>query len=81
MKIDFNKNSDGLIPAVIQDNETKTVLMLGYMNEEAYQTTLETKESHVFQSIKKRLWTKGEESGNFLNLIDIKKQIVTMTHF
>jgi phosphoribosyl-ATP pyrophosphohydrolase/phosphoribosyl-AMP cyclohydrolase len=72
MKIDFNKNSDGLIPAVIQDNETKTVLMLGYMNEEAYQTTLETKKVTFFSRSKNRLWTKGEESGNFLNLIDIK---------
>jgi phosphoribosyl-ATP pyrophosphohydrolase/phosphoribosyl-AMP cyclohydrolase len=72
MKIDFNKNNDGLIPAVIQDNETKTVLMLGYMNEEAYQTTLETKKVTFFSRSKNRLWTKGEESGNFLNLIDIK---------
>jgi len=72
MKIDFNKNSDGLIPAVIQDNETKTVLMLGYMNEEAYQKTLDTKKVTFFSRSKNRLWTKGEESGNFLNLIDIK---------
>jgi phosphoribosyl-ATP pyrophosphohydrolase/phosphoribosyl-AMP cyclohydrolase len=72
MKIDFNKNNDGLIPAVIQDNETKTVLMLGYMNEEACQTTLETKKVTFFSRSKNRLWTKGEESGNFLNLIDIK---------
>lgn len=72
MKIDFNKNNDGLIPAVIQDNETKTVLMLGYMNEEAYQKTLDTKKVTFFSRSKNRLWTKGEESGNFLNLIDIK---------
>lgn len=72
MKIDFSKNTNGLIPAIIQDVETKTVLMLGYMNEEAYQKTLETKKVTFFSRSKNRLWTKGEESGNFLNLIDIK---------
>ena len=72
MKIDFNKNSNGLVPAVIQDSETKTVLMLGYMNEEAFNKTLETKKVTFFSRSKNRLWTKGEESGNFLNLIDIK---------
>lgn len=72
MNIDFSKSAHGLIPAIIQDNETKTVLMLGYMNEEAYQTTLETKKVTFFSRSKNRLWTKGEESGNFLNLIDIK---------
>ena len=72
MKIDFNKNNDGLIPAIIQDNETKTVLMLGYMNEEAYKKTLETKKVTFYSRSKNRLWTKGEESGNFLNLLDMK---------
>ncbi len=72
MKIDFNKNPDALIPAIIQDAKTKTVLMLGYMNEEAYNKTLETKKVTFFSRSKSRLWTKGEESGNFLNLIDIK---------
>jgi phosphoribosyl-ATP pyrophosphohydrolase/phosphoribosyl-AMP cyclohydrolase len=72
MKIDFNKNNDGLIPAIIQDNETKTVLMLGYMNEEAYKKTLETKKVTFYSRSKNRLWTKGEESGNFLNLVDMK---------
>jgi phosphoribosyl-ATP pyrophosphohydrolase/phosphoribosyl-AMP cyclohydrolase len=72
MEINFNKNTNGLIPAIIQDVETKTVLMLGYMNEEAYQMTLETKKVTFFSRSKNRLWTKGEESGNFLNLIDIK---------
>ncbi len=72
MKIDFSKNTNGLFPAIIQDIETKTVLMLGYMNEEAYQKTLETKKVTFFSRSKNRLWTKGEESGNFLNLIDIK---------
>jgi phosphoribosyl-AMP cyclohydrolase / phosphoribosyl-ATP pyrophosphohydrolase len=72
MKIDFNKNSDGLIPAIIQDATTKTVLMLGYMNQEAYEKTVETKKVTFYSRSKKRLWTKGEESGNFLNLVDLK---------
>ncbi len=72
MTIDFSKNTDGLIPAIIQDAKTKTVLMLGYMNEEAYNKTLETKKVTFFSRSKNRLWTKGEESGNFLNLVDIK---------
>ena len=71
MKIDFTKNN-GLIPAIIQDNETKTVLMLGYMNQEALDTTLETQKVTFFSRSKNRLWTKGEESGNFLNLVSIK---------
>jgi phosphoribosyl-AMP cyclohydrolase / phosphoribosyl-ATP pyrophosphohydrolase len=72
MNIDYTKNPDGLIPAIIQDATTKTVLMLGYMNEEAYIKTLETKKVTFFSRSKNRLWTKGEESGNFLNLVDIK---------
>lgn len=71
MKIDFTKNN-GLIPAIIQDNETKTVLMLGYMNQEALDTTLSTQKVTFFSRSKNRLWTKGEESGNFLNLVSIK---------
>jgi phosphoribosyl-ATP pyrophosphohydrolase/phosphoribosyl-AMP cyclohydrolase len=65
-------DSQGLIPAIIQDANTKNVLMLGYMNEEAYKKTLETKQVTFFSRSKNRLWTKGEESGNFLNLVDIK---------
>lgn len=72
MKIDFNKNKDGLVPAIIQDSNTGTVLMLGYMNEEAYAETLKSKKVTFFSRSKNRLWTKGEESGNFLNLIDLK---------
>jgi phosphoribosyl-ATP pyrophosphohydrolase/phosphoribosyl-AMP cyclohydrolase len=72
MKIDFDKNSDGLIPAIIQDATTKNVLMLGYMNQEAFDKTQETKKVTFFSRTKKRLWTKGEESGNFLNLVSIK---------
>jgi phosphoribosyl-ATP pyrophosphohydrolase/phosphoribosyl-AMP cyclohydrolase len=72
MNIDFNKNPDGLVPAIIQDVTTKNVLMLGYMNEEALKTTQDTKKATFFSRTKKRLWTKGEESGNFLNVVDIK---------
>lgn len=72
MYIDFNKNNDGLIPAIIQDYKTKNVLMLGYMNEEAYVKTSETKKVTFYSRTKKRLWTKGEESGNFLELVEIK---------
>lgn len=72
MKINFDKNSDGLIPAIIQDATTKNVLMLGYMNQEAFDKTQETKKVTFFSRTKKRLWTKGEESGNFLNLVAIK---------
>ncbi len=72
MDIDFNKNNDGLVPAIIQDATTKNVLMLGYMNQEAYQKTLDTKKVTFYSRTKKRLWTKGEESGNSLDLVDIK---------
>lgn len=70
-QIDFNK-MDGLVPAIIQDASTKNVLMLGFMNEEAYQKTLELKKVTFFSRTKQRLWTKGEESGNFLDVVDIK---------
>ena len=69
--IDFKK-MDGLVPAIIQDATTKTVLMLGFMNEEAYHKTIETKKVTFYSRTKQRLWTKGEESGHFLHLIDIK---------
>ncbi|AXT49393.1 bifunctional phosphoribosyl-AMP cyclohydrolase/phosphoribosyl-ATP diphosphatase HisIE [Aquimarina sp. BL5] len=72
MEINFDKNNDGLVPAIIQDATTKNVLMLGYMNEEAYQKTVETRKVTFFSRTKNRLWTKGEESGNFLNLVNIK---------
>ena len=71
MEINFNKSNDGLLPAIIQDDATKTVLMLGYMNQEAYDKTLATQKVTFFSRSKNRLWTKGEESGNFLNLISI----------
>ncbi|WP_317044364.1 bifunctional phosphoribosyl-AMP cyclohydrolase/phosphoribosyl-ATP diphosphatase HisIE [Flavobacterium hercynium] len=66
------KNTDDLIPAIIQDSETKNVLMLGYMNMESLRKTIETQKVTFFSRSKQRLWTKGEESGNFLNLVDIK---------
>lgn len=72
MKIDFNKNNDGLVPAIIQDANTKNVLMLGYMNEEAYHKTKETGKVTFFSRSKQRLWTKGETSGNFLELVSMK---------
>lgn len=72
MKINFKKNKDGLVPAIIQDVTTKNVLMLGYMNEEAYKKTKETKKVTFFSRNKNRLWTKGEESGNSLNLVEMK---------
>lgn len=70
--MDFSKSAHGLIPAIIQDSETKSVLMLGYMNAEAYQKTIDTQKVTFYSRSKQRLWTKGEESGNFLNLISIK---------
>ena len=72
MNIDFSKDKDGLVPAIIQDSETRKVLMLGYMNQEAYQKTIDSKKVTFFSRSRQRLWTKGEESGNFLNLVDIK---------
>lgn len=71
MQIDFEK-MNGLIPAIVQDAKTGSVLMLGFMNEEAYQKTLELKKVTFFSRTKNRLWTKGEESGHFLDLVDIK---------
>ena len=71
MKIDFDK-MNGLVPAIIQDATTKNVLMLGFMNKEAYEKTLETKHVTFWSRTRNTLWTKGETSGNFLNLVDIK---------
>ena len=70
--MDIKYNSAGLIPAIIQDSTTKTVLMLGYMNAEAVSKTLETNKVTFFSRSKQRLWTKGEESGHFLTLISLK---------
>lgn len=71
MKIDFEK-SGGLVPAIIQDAKTKNVLMLGYMNQEAYDKTIATKKVTFWSRSRNCLWTKGETSGNFLHLVDIK---------
>lgn len=70
MELDFGK-MNGLIPAIIQDNYTQKVLMLGFMNEEAYNKTVETGKVTFFSRTKNRLWTKGEESGNFLYVVSI----------
>lgn len=72
MKLDFSKNN-GLIPVIIQNNETQQVLMLGYMNEEALQKTQEENVVTFFSRSKNRLWTKGETSGNFLKVVSIKE--------
>jgi phosphoribosyl-ATP pyrophosphohydrolase/phosphoribosyl-AMP cyclohydrolase len=72
MTVDFNKNNNGLVPAIIQDASTHNVLMLGYMNKEALKKTIDTNLVTFFSRSKQRLWTKGEESGNVLNLVDIK---------
>ncbi len=68
MKIDFTKYADGLVPAIVQDFDTEKVLMLGFMNEAALQKTEELGRVTFFSRSKQRLWTKGEESGNFLEL-------------
>lgn len=69
-QLDYSK-LNGLVPAIIQDARTKNVLMLGFMNEEAYLKTVEIGKVTFFSRTKQRLWTKGEESGNFLNVVDI----------
>lgn len=69
-QIDFGKQN-GLVPAVIQDNDTSKVLMVGFMNEESLAKTLEIGKVTFFSRTKNRLWTKGEESGNFLNVVAV----------
>ena len=71
MTLDFNK-MNGLIPAIIQDDKTQKVLMLGFMNEEAYDKTLKTGKVTFWSRTKNALWTKGETSGNHLNVVSIK---------
>ena len=70
MKIDFAK-LDGLVPCIIQDAKTQRVLMLGFMNEEAFQKTVTEKRVTFFSRTKQRLWTKGETSGNFLDVVEM----------
>lgn len=71
IKVNFDEQT-GLVPAIIQDAQNKTVLMLGYMNSDALQKTVETKKVTFYSRSRKTLWTKGETSGNFLLLIDIQ---------
>lgn len=72
MELDFDKSPEGLLPAIIQDAETFNVLMLGYMNKEALEQTIASQKVTFFSRSKNRLWTKGEESGNYLELVSIK---------
>ncbi len=72
MTVDFDKYSDGLVPAIVQDATTGKVLMLGFMNRQALDKTIELQKVTFYSRSKKRLWTKGEESGNYLLLQDIK---------
>ena len=66
---EFKLDENGLLPVIIQDERTSEILMLGYMNEEAYEKTLETNKVHFFSRSRKKLWLKGETSSNFLNVI------------
>ena len=70
MTIDYSK-LNGLVPAIIQDADTRVVLMLGFMNEEAYKKTVETGKVTFWSRTRNTLWTKGETSGNFLNVVEI----------
>jgi len=72
MKINFQKDKNGLVPVIIQNNKTLQVLMLGYMNEKAFLKTQKERRVTFFSRSKNRLWTKGEESGNFLNVNEIQ---------
>ncbi len=72
LKLRFDKYSDGLVPTIVQDATTLKVLMLGFMNNEALQKTLSVKRVTFFSRSKGRLWTKGEVSGNFLELVECK---------
>ena len=72
MTINFTKYADGLVPAIVQDAQTKTVLMLGFMNQAAVDATMKEGKVTFFSRTKNRLWTKGEESGNFLAYIDMQ---------
>ena len=73
MNLDFSKNKDGLVPAIIQDNTTLKVLMLGYLNQESLSLTLSTDVVHFYSRTKQRIWKKGEESGNELKVVSLKE--------
>ena len=76
MEINFSKYTDGLVPAIVQDLQTAKVLMLGFMNQEALDKSRELGRVTFFSRSKNRLWTKGEKSGNFLILKEIKLVLV-----
>ena len=73
MNLDFNKNKEGLVPAIIQDDVTSKVLMLGYLNKESLSLTLSSKVVHFYSRTKERIWKKGEESGNELKVVSLKE--------
>ncbi len=73
MNLNFEKYADGLIPAIVQDAKTQKVLMLGFMNAEALQVTQDTKKVTFYSRSQEKLWTKGETSGHFLNLVEIRE--------
>ena len=73
MNLDFSKNKDGLVPAIIQDNNTHKILMLGYLNKESLSLTLSTDVVHFFSRTKQRIWKKGEVSGNELKVVSLKE--------
>ncbi len=71
MKLDFDKYADGLVPAVVQDAKTLKVLMVGFMNAEAFEVTQKTGKATFYSRSQKKIWTKGETSGHFLNVVEI----------
>ncbi len=71
MKLDFEKYADGLVPAIVQDAATRQVLMLGFMNAEAFEVTQKTRKVTFFSRVRQKIWTKGETSGNFLDVSEI----------
>ena len=73
MNLDFSKNKDGLVPAVIQDNNTNKVLMLGYLNKDSLRLTLSTNVVHFYSRTRQRIWKKGEHSGNELSVVFLKE--------
>ena len=73
MNLDFSKNKDSLVPAIIQDNKTHKVLMLGYLSKKSLSLTLSTSLVHFYSRTKQRIWKKGEESGNELKVVSLKE--------
>ena len=73
MNLDYNKNKNGIVPAIIQDNNTLKILMLGYLNKESLSLTLSTNVVHFYSRTKQRIWKKGEESGNELHVVSLKE--------